>query len=102
MRGLVRRLRNTQLALTEKLRSVFDLESSGRVILYSALVGVVAGLGAAGFFFVLDLLKEFALGHVEGYYPPAAGSEPIGHMPQFPEHWWAVLLVPTVVTFGAA
>jgi chloride channel protein, CIC family len=90
------RLKKTQASLTETLRSVFDLESSGRVIFYSALVGVVAGLGAAGFFYVLDLFQEVALGHVEGYYPPAAGSEPINHVPQLPEHWWAVLLVPTL------
>ena len=90
------RFRNIQVALVEKLRSVFDLESSGHVIFYSALVGVVAGLGAAGFFYVLNLFQEFALGHIEGYYPPAAGSEPISHVPQLPEHWWAVLLVPTL------
>ena len=96
MRSLASRLQGIQRALAEKLRSVFDLESSGRVILYSALVGVVAGLGAAGFFYVLDLFQEYALGNVEGYYPPAAGSEPIHHVPQLPEHWWAVLLVPTI------
>ena len=79
-----------------KLRAIFDLESSGHVILYSAVVGVVAGLGAAGFFFVLDAFKGYALGQVEGYYPPAAGSEPISHTPQLPEHWWAVLLVPAL------
>jgi len=96
VRSLASRLQGIQRALAEKLRSVFDLESSGRVILYSALVGVVAGLGAAGFFYVLDLFQEYALGNVEGYYPPAAGSEPIHHVPQLPEHWWAVLLVPTI------
>lgn len=79
-----------------KLRQIFDLESSGRVVFYSAIVGVVAGLGGAAFFWLLVEFKEFALGSVEGYYPPAAGSEPISHSPQLPKHWWAVLLVPTL------
>ena len=46
MRGLKDRLRGSLLVLGEKLRTVFDLESTGRVLIYSALVGVVAGLGA--------------------------------------------------------
>ena len=83
-------------AITRKLKTVFDLESSGRVIIYSALVGVVAGLGAAGFFLALDYFQGYALGHVEGYYPPGAGSEPATHVLQLPAHWWAVLLVPTL------
>jgi CIC family chloride channel protein len=83
-------------ALARKLRTIFDLESTGRVVFYSAIVGVVAGLGGAAFFWLLLQFKDLALGHVEGYYPPAAGSEPITHRPQLPAHWWAVLLVPTL------
>jgi CIC family chloride channel protein len=79
-----------------KLRTIFDLESTGRVTVYSALVGIVSGLGAAAFFFALTWFKDWALGHVEGYFPPAAGSEPITHVPQLPAYWWAVLLVPTL------
>jgi len=89
--------------LLDKLRVIFDLESSGRLLLYSAVVGVVAGLGAAGFFWGLSQLKDFALGRVEGYCPPAAGSEAaagasgqITHQVRLPSHWWAVLLVPTL------
>ncbi len=83
-------------SLVRKLRTVFDLESSGRVIAYSALVGVVAGLGAAGFFIVLEWLKELALGQAVGYYPPAAGTEPAGHVPQMPLYPWLLLIVPTL------
>lgn len=61
--------------LLDKLRVVFDLESSGRLLIYSAVVGVVAGLGAAGFYWGLNQVQSFALGKVAGYYPPAAGSE---------------------------
>jgi CIC family chloride channel protein len=83
-------------AVTAKLRTIFDLESTGHVVVYSVLVGMVAGLGAAGFFWVLTWFKDIALGFVEGYYPPAAGSEPITHTAQLPLYWWAVLLVPTL------
>jgi len=82
--------------LGEKLRAVFDLESSGRVIVSAALVGVVAGLGAAAFLYALEWFKGYALGHVEAYYPPAAGTEPISHVAQMPANWLAVLLVPVV------
>ncbi len=82
--------------LAEHFRTIFDVESSGHLILYSPLVGVVGGLGAALFFYLLDLLQHWTLGQIEGYYPPPAGSEPALHAPQLPTHWWAVLLVPTV------
>lgn len=82
--------------IRQYLTSIFDTESSGRLVIYSPLVGIVAGLGAALFFWLLMGLQEFALGRVVGYYPPAAGSETISHAPQNPTHWWAVLLVPTL------
>ncbi len=78
------------------LRSIFDTESSGRLLLYAPIVGVAAGLAAAGFVFLLDHLQELALGRFEGYYPPQAGEELIAHAPQMPIHWWAVLAVPTI------
>ena len=83
-------------ALTGKLRAIFDLESTGHVVVYSVLVGIVAGLGAAGFFWVLTRFKDLALGFTEGYYPPGAGSELAAHPSQLPLYWWAVLLVPTL------
>jgi CIC family chloride channel protein len=86
--------------LVKKLRAVFDLESAGRLILYSPMVGVVAGLGAALFFFLLTELQAFALGYVEGYYPPPAGSEPAPRVKQLPTYWPAVLLVPAVGGLG--
>lgn len=78
------------------LNTIFDTESTGRLVVLSPLVGIVAGLGAALFFWLLLWMQEFALGDIEGYYPPPAGSEKIVHAPQDPTHWWAVLLVPTV------
>jgi CIC family chloride channel protein len=66
------------------------------LIVYSPIVGVVAGLGAAAFFYLLMAMQQFTLGHIEGYYPPAAGSEVIEHAPQSPTRLWTLLVVPTV------
>jgi CIC family chloride channel protein len=82
--------------LQHHFRSIFDTQSSGRLIVYSPLVGIVAGLGAVVFFYLLMSFQEFALGSIEGYYPPAAGSERIDHLPQMPTRPWAVLAVPTI------
>ena len=55
--------------------TIFDTESSGRLVIFSPIVGIVAGLGAAIFFLALIWMQNLALGRVEGYYPPPAGSE---------------------------
>ncbi len=89
--------------LLDKLRGIFDLESSGRLLIYSAVVGVVAGLGAAGFYWGLSQVQDFAFGTLEGHYPPLAGSEQtaagtpeIVVQGRLPARWWAVLLVPAL------
>ncbi len=83
-------------SLVQKLRTIFDLESSGRLIVYSALVGVVAGLGAALFYSGLKWTQDLALGQCMNYWPPGAGSEQTGHPVHLPDTWWIVLLVPTL------
>ena len=82
--------------LIEYFQSIFDTETSGRLILFSPLVGIVAGLGAAAFYFLLNLFQSFALGRVEGYFPPGAGSEIAAHAVQAPLHSWAVIVVPVL------
>ncbi len=61
-------------------------------ILLGALIGVIAGLGAAVFFTALDLATKAFLGVLAGYYP----STPIGEggAPMLsPERPWAIPLV---------
>ena len=82
--------------LFEKLKVVFDLEGSGRLIFYSVFVGIVAGLGAAVFYVALNWTQSIAMGQWIGYYQPSAGTEHFAHPPQSPQCWWALLLVPTV------
>ncbi len=83
-------------SILDHLRSIFDTESSGRLMLFAPLVGIVAGLGAVAFFFLLNIVQSFALGQVVGYFPPSAGDEVALHAMQFPTHSWAVVLVPTL------
>lgn len=78
------------------LNNIFDFESSGRLIIYSAVVGVVAGLGAALFFYLLEQFQAFALGQVVGYYPPGAGTEAAIHPPAMPPLSWRVVAVPVL------
>jgi len=80
------------------LRSIFDTESTGRMLLYSPLVGVVAGLGAAGFYWALSWLWKLAVEQGMGYFAPQAGSEPSLHTFRLPtpDYFWAVLLIPAV------
>jgi CIC family chloride channel protein len=47
----------------------------GRLFALSALVGVIAGLGAAGFFTLLELAKHLLTDGLAGYRPEGAGGE---------------------------
>ncbi len=82
--------------ILSKLRTIFDLESSGRLIVYAALVGVVAGLGAAAFYWLLNLVHKVALVEIVGYSPPGSGSEVTGLPVRTDVSRWAVLLVPAL------
>ncbi len=57
----------------EHFRTIFDTEASGRLILYSPIVGIVAGLGAAAFFYLLNITQDFLR---------LATSKVITHLPQ--------------------
>jgi CIC family chloride channel protein len=99
MGGFRQLLHDLLKSLRDKLGAIFDLESSGQLLIYSAVIGVIAGLVAAAFFFVLSEFQQFWLGEIAGYHPPPAGSERIAGEAvevQFPTYWWRVLLVPTL------
>jgi CIC family chloride channel protein len=70
-----------------------------RLFALSALVGIVAGLGAIGFYLATRIVEHFALGVLAGYYPspPPGGEPPMEWLPrpagEF--HWWLLVLIPT-------
>jgi CIC family chloride channel protein len=78
----------------DKLRTIFDFESSGRLMVFSALVGAAAGLGAIAFYVTLDALQEHLLCHIMEYCAPGHGDEGGGKV-TLPSVWWLVLLIPT-------
>jgi CIC family chloride channel protein len=69
----------------------------GRLLILCGLVGVVAGLGAIAFFWMLEFTRHYAMGVVAGYYP----SGPGGEKPLFAEtatefRRWLLLIIPAV------
>lgn len=72
----------------------------GRWFFYASIVGLVAGLGAAFFHFLLGIVSEKALMDIVGYTYPLPGGEgggPISAAINFSvKHRWLFLVVPTV------
>ena len=71
-----------------------------RLLGLSALVGIVAGLGAIVFYVATRVVEHYALGVVAGYYPePRPGGEaslswlPVAAHPFFP---WLLLVIPAI------
>lgn len=69
----------------------------GRLLFLCGLVGVVAGLGAIAFYWMLEFTRHYALGVVAGYYPPGPGGEE----PLFVEtatqfRRWLLLIIPAI------
>lgn len=54
-----------------------DLNRSfwGRWFLFAVIVGVVAGIAAIGFQFLVEALQHYTLGAIAGYYPDGAAGE---------------------------
>lgn len=69
----------------------------GALILYSAFVGALTGVFAAGFVFFLGVMERYLLGETLGYLPPGLPGE--GGLSQIfrgPAFWWLALLLPLV------
>jgi len=75
----------------------FKEHAISRWMFYSLLIGIVAGLGAAAFFFSLEWLKYFVLDFLAGYpMEPPAGERLIHGMPHGIPKAWILFLVPAV------
>lgn len=69
----------------------------GALILYSAFVGALTGVFAAGFVYLLGVIERYLLGETLGYLPPGLPGE--GGLSQIfrgPNFWWLTLLLPIV------
>ena len=67
-----------------------------RLLLYSALIGVVGGLGAQLFVWLLNLAERLLLVGLAGYQPPEPGTL----NPQPIIGPWGLWLIPVVTTLG--
>ncbi len=68
-----------------------------RWIVLGVIVGVISGLGAAGFFFLLELSKEFTFGRLAGYYMATPTGEKLFPAPQdMVFRRWVFFILPAV------
>lgn len=68
-----------------------------RWLLYGILIGIVAGLGAALFSFLLQKVTAFFLGYCAGYFPPSPAGEGNAVEPNWSAiKWWILPLIPTL------
>ena len=74
-----------------------NLLAVGKWFFYSILVGIIGGLGAVVFYFLLDQSKLFFSEFLGAYAPPAPAGEASG-IPGtgIVPNWWVFLLVPTL------
>lgn len=69
---------------------------SNRLLCYSLVIGVLGGLGAELFIYMLEWGEWLLMGRIAGYVPPRLGQ--INPAPQFDS--WTLWLVPVATTFG--
>lgn len=62
--------------LRTKLVSYFHRSYLGKWAIIGLLIGVVAGLGATVFYFMITIVTKYLLGGLTGFYPPNPAGEP--------------------------
>lgn len=69
----------------------------GRLLFLCGLVGVVAGLGAIVFLWMMEFVRHYAMGVMAGYYPPGpGGEESLFAEAAAPFRRWLLLFIPAV------
>lgn len=84
-----------------KLFQAMDIRALGRPVLLSALVGLVAGLGAIAFYFSANAVDAWFLKGLAGFHPPEAGVS-LAHFGDglldslHMDHRWSLFLIPVI------
>ena len=76
----------------------FEFKFTGRWMLYSLVIGLVAGGGGILFFYLQEAIELISLKGVAGFYPPLPGGESGGsesHALPSMFNWW-FFIIPTV------
>ena len=81
-----------------KFLEKFNLTQVAKIIIFSTIVGIIAGLGAVVFFFLLKLVSHYVLVEFCGYhFAKVFGEKEIFHTTHIPHfRRWTFLLVPTI------
>jgi CIC family chloride channel protein len=69
---------------------------TGHVVTLSVLVGIVAGLGAVAFSFLLDQVNSYVMVRSAGYVMPKPGAEGVAGLAKPPLHPWILMLAPAI------
>ncbi|MFQ5712352.1 MAG: chloride channel protein, partial [Candidatus Geothermarchaeales archaeon] len=68
-----------------------------RWVIYGVVIGIVSGLGATIFLYLLRLSSDFFLGYLINYSPPLPASEGATMAPSNENvRWWILVLIPTI------
>jgi CIC family chloride channel protein len=84
------------------MKTLFDLwqklraHGAARLVVLSVLVGIVAGLGALAFNFILDTGTSLFISKAVGYSIPVPGGAGETKIPAEPARRWLLLIVPAV------
>ncbi|NIP87205.1 MAG: CBS domain-containing protein, partial [Planctomycetales bacterium] len=80
-----------------KFFTALDLRATGKWFVLSAVVGLVAGLGAIAFQFLVEVVQHVGLAMFAGYVPTdAAGEQPLFAAPEGEFLPWMIVVVMTV------
>ncbi len=79
------------------LKNQVEIGGIWRLMALSFLVGVVAGLGAIAFYYMLSASEHFFFDYLAGYRPLGAGGEPsLFHETDTPFNRWLLLILPAI------
>lgn len=83
---------------SKRSRLVKSLNQSylGKWAFIGLLIGIVAGLGATAFYFLIQFVTNFMLGGITGFYPPNPAGEPSSPISTNPHF----LLIPISTALG--
>lgn len=84
--------------MLKRLLREFRFETAGKWFIYGSIIGLVAGLGAVFFDFLLKLVQHYALFKIVGYNAPLPVGEGGGEYSflQLVKHKWLFLFIPTL------
>ncbi len=77
--------------------SIPPIGTTGRLLFLCVLVGAVAGVGAIGFYWLLEASSHFFLDYLAGYRPEGpAGEQPLIPETDTPFRPWVLLILPAI------